>query len=79
MLSHQGVALSEKDQNSREVRCLVKRRCDLTGGSVSLGMDFEVSEAHARHGLSLPAGWDVALGHLSSTRPAMPAAMMIMD
>ena len=43
------------------------RRCGLVGGSVSLGMDFEVSKAYARPSLCLSPDQDVALGYYSST------------
>jgi len=40
MLGHQGMELFE--------RIIRIRRCGLVGGSVSLEVDFEVSEAHER-------------------------------
>jgi hypothetical protein len=37
------------------------------GGSVSLGLGFEVSEAHARSSVSLPVDQVVALSYFSSS------------
>lgn len=51
------------------------RVCDFVGGSVSLGMGFEVSEVQAKPSVSvflLPAGLDVELSAPSPT-PRLPA------
>jgi hypothetical protein len=54
------------------------RRCVFVGRSVSLGMDFEVSKAHARPSvsLSLPTGQAMALSYCSS---ATHSTMLTMD
>ena len=47
------------------------KRCGLVGGSLSLWVSFEVSNASARpECVSLPADEDVALGYCSGTMPA---------
>jgi hypothetical protein len=49
-------------------------RCGLAGGSVSLGVDFEVSDAQARPGVSLlllSSDLDVKLS-ASSPAPCLP-------
>lgn len=43
------------------------RKCNLVGGSVSLGEGFEGSKAHARPCLALPLDQDVALTYIYST------------
>ena len=57
MLSHQGVALFEKIKRIR--------RCGLVGGSVSLGVGFEISKAHAKPRVSLLMDLSVALSYSS--------------
>jgi hypothetical protein len=56
--------------------------CDLTGGNVSLGVGFEVSEPHARPGsyfLSWPMGQKVVLSYFPGTMWAtmFPTMMLI--
>jgi hypothetical protein len=46
------------------------RRCGLVGGSVSLRVGFEVSEAQAKPKETLPVEQDVALNYFSSTMSA---------
>jgi hypothetical protein len=48
------------------------KRCGLVGGSVSLGMDFEVSKAPARFSVSLAAACGSGCKALSYCSNAMP-------
>ena len=57
------------------------KRCDLVGGSVSLGVGLEVSKASVKPIVSLPLDQDVALSyHLSvCLQAAMLPPMSVMD
>ena len=75
MLSHKGVALFESIRRTR--------RCVLVRGSVLLGVDFEVSKAHAKPSVSLSAcssDQNITLSYCSSTMcAAMLPVMLIVD